>query len=229
MTIDRKVYVKKHLAALAITLIVFTIGIMIGLQVSDSRISAITNTARLQRVQFESLQLQYAFLNTAQNTSCTAFTTALDQNVYALENARTKLESYIEDAKDEEEFIIAKREYMITELRYWLLAQQAKKVCEKESVSVLFFYERNQLCEDCNTQGIILTYLKEKFKEKLLVFSLDADLEDPMIDLVKDNYNITEIPSIVVEEKVFVGFTTKEFLEKEICKNFKASMQECQE
>ena len=229
MTVDRKVYVKKHLAALAITLIVFTIGVMIGLQVSDSRITAITNTARLQRAQFESLQLQYTFINTAQNASCAAFKTALDQNVYTLENARTKLESYIEDNQEEQEFAIAKREYMITELRYWLLAKQAEKMCGDEAVSVLFFYRRNQICGDCGTQGVILTYLKEMFKDKLLVFSLDADVDDPLITIIKGTYNITETPSIVVEEKVFEGFVEREVLREEICRNFKIKPAECEQ
>src|SRR3989338_9725045 len=229
MTVDRKVYVRKHLAALAITLIVFTIGVMIGLQVSDSRITAITNTARLQRAQFESLQLQYTFINTAQNASCAAFKTALDENVYALGNAQTKLESYIDDNQEEQEFAIAKREYMITELRYWLLAKQAEKMCGDEAVSVLFFYRRNQICGDCGTQGIILTYLKETFNEKLLVFSLDADVEDPLITIIKGTYNITETPSIVIEEKVFEKLTDLEVLREEICKNFKVKPVECEQ
>ena len=229
MTVDRRIYVKKHLAALAITVIIFTIGIMIGLQVSDLRINAITNAARLQRAQFESLQLQYTFLNSAQNSSCVAFRTALDHNIYELENARTKLEAYIEDANDEEEFMIAKREYMITEIRYWLLAQQAEKVCELDTVSVLFFYRRSQVCGDCGTQGIILTYLKERFKDKLLIFSLDADMQDPTVMLIKNTYKIENTPSVVIEERVFEGLTRQENLKEEICRNFKTKTIKCEE
>lgn len=227
MTVDRRIYVKKHIAAFVITLIIFSIGIAIGLKISDARISLITNTARLQQAQFESIQLQYAFLNAAENTTCAAFRTTLDQNVYDLENARLKLESYLEEDAGEEEFLIAKREYMVTELRYWLLAKQAKKICGEDTVSILFFYRRNVLCDTCSTQGIILTYLKERFKDKLLVFSLDVDADEPMIKILKSTYNITQAPSVVVEEKRFHGLTKKEELEEEICRRYTTQVEEC--
>lgn len=228
MTVDRRLYLKKHVAALIITLLIFTIGILIGLKISDSRITTITNAARLQRAQFESLQLQYAYLNAAENTTCIVFRSTLDQNVYDLENARLKLESYLKETEDEE-FLIAKREYMITELRYWILANQAKKICKEDTVSILFFYKKEEICSDCSTQGTILTYLKERFKDRLLIFSLDIDTNEPMINILKNTFNITQAPSVVIEERLFEGLTVKEEIQQEICKNFKTDVEECKE
>ena len=145
-----------------------------------------------------------------------------------LEESRLKLENYLEDARTDE-FLLTKREYILSEFQYWILAQQAKDVCQTDSESLLFFYTDDDACPECGTQGYILTYLKSLFQDKLLVFSFDVEFDEPMIDLLQQQYNITATPSVVVSDAVFSGLQTREMLLSHLCTLYEHQPEPCQE
>ena len=217
---------KKHLAAFVITCLLFVIGLMIGLNVSDYRLALLQEFTAQQRADFESLQLQYAYLSTS-NTSCVALQNALENSVTQLEDARVKLEQYLRASATPTAFLLEKREYMLAEIRYWLLAGQTEHACGKDHVRVLFFYQDDDACSDCSAQGYILTSLKDTFDEKLLIFSLDATSGEPMVRIIRDVYNITMAPSIVVDEEVFSGLTIEKDLFDTICSHFTTPLAPC--
>ena len=227
MEVDRTFYWKKHFVALVITCLLFVIGLLIGLKISDSRLSLLQQFSEQQKADFESLQLQYAYLTTT-NGSCTAFKKALDQSVGNLENARIKLENYLQTSANPENFMTEKRTYMLAEIRYWLLAREAEKACGKDSVYILFFYQEDEACGQCSTQGYVLTSLKDSFGDKLLVFSLDAASDEPMVSLMKNVYNITETPSVVVDDEAKSGFLEEDTLLMLICSHFTEKSLPCQ-
>jgi len=167
------------------------------------------------------------YLTGREEKNCNALLDSLERNIYDLENSRVKLENYIQGSEDVE-FGIVKRDYMLTEIRYWLLAREAKKVCPNDIESLLFFYQTDEQCSDCSAQGHILTYLKSIFNEKLLIFSLDVDFDEPMIHILKENYNLKEFPSIVLEDKIYTGLTKKEELINDLClHHFNSSLEVC--
>jgi hypothetical protein len=217
---------KKHLAAFLITCLLFVIGFMIGLRVSDYRLTLLQELNAEQRADFESLQLQYAYLSTS-NTSCVALQNALENSVSQLEDSRVKLEQYLEASSTPTAFMLEKREYMLAEIRYWLLTGQTEKACGKDHVRILFFYQDDDTCQDCSAQGYILTSLKDTFKEKLLIFSLDATSDEPMVEIIKDVYNVSTTPGIVVDEEVFSGLVLKEDLFTTICSHFAEPSYPC--
>lgn len=226
MDVDRAIYWRKHVLALVITCLLFVIGLLIGLKVSDSRLELLQGLAEQQKADFESLQLQYAYL-TASNGSCLVFRRALDQSVNNLETARIKLENYIQTSPETTGFLVEKRTYMLAEIRYWLLAREAEKSCGKDSVNVLFFYENDDMCGQCSTQGYVLTSLKNIFKEKLLIFSLDGSSGEPMVQIIKGAYNITTTPSVVVDNEVVGGFVIEDDLTDLICLHFPVPPSSC--
>ena len=185
----------------------------------------------MQRMDYDSLQLQYLYINTfVQEKNCGAAMKALDKNLNDLELTRMKLEAYLSTPiAGTKEFDVLKREYLQSEVRYWLFLKQTEEVCknEQDSVSVLYFYS-NQQCPDCVTQGMVLTYLKDKFKEKLLVFALDSDFaQEPLIGILKDSYNITSVPSLIIQNEPYQGLKTKEELLPIICKQYKSQPDGC--
>ena len=95
--------------------------------------------------------------------------------------------------------------------------------------SLCDFYETDESCFDCSAQGYVLTYLKNVFGDKLLVFSLDVNFDEPMIQILKENYGVEVLPTLIVEDKVLSGLTKKEELIKELCSYYsKASSELCQ-
>jgi hypothetical protein len=214
--IERKVDVKKHLFALVITALIFTVGILIGLGLSEERINFMSESIGEQQIEYESLQMQLLYLTGQEEKNCEVLLKSLERNIYDLENSRVKLENYI--AGDESEsFDLVKRDYMLTEIRYWLLANEVEEVCASDAVNVLFFYEKDEVCGDCSTQGYILTYLKDRLGENFLVFSLDVGFDEPMIQILKEGYGVEELPAVVFDNVTFNGLAEKEELFKEFC------------
>jgi hypothetical protein len=217
--VARNIFWKKHIAAFVITFLIFVIGLLIGLKISDSRLTLLEDFNQQQRSDFESLQLQYAYL-TSSNGSCSAFEETLGESVSDLENARIKMENYLQSSYDSDDFLDEKRDYMLAEIRYWMLARQTEIACGKHSVNILYFYESDDVCSKCSTQGYVLTSLKDKFKDKLLVFSLDASSDEPMVKIIKNVYNLEDTPSIVIDDEVISGFTSEDQLISLICLHF---------
>lgn len=222
----------KYIIAGIATLGIFLLGLFLGLAIEGKRVNYIESVTRQQNLDFSSLQLQYAFIDQlSQEKNCLAVQETFEQNINNLESTRVRLENFDRDAKlNRNEFDILKNEYILAEIRYWLLAERTKKLCGSEIVSILYFFSDEKECPDCEKQAFILTYLKKIFKDKLLIFSFDSKFEsEPMIILLKKTYDTTKYPTLVIEGKPKSGFQDKDAILKEICSYYKENTQDCAE
>jgi len=220
----RKVNTEKYIVAAIITIGIFLFGLLLGLVMEGKRATYIESLSRQQNLEYNSLQLQYAFMDQlSKEENCDAVSKTFEDNIKSLESTRKRLEEFDEDSKlNKEDFNLLKREYVLAQVRYWLLARRTKDLCQKEIATVLYFYSDDRDCPDCNKQAFVLTYLKKLFGEKLLIFSFDAQQEnEPMIPILKHTYNITNYPSLVIEGKEFQSLMDKGMILKEICSYYK--------
>ncbi len=221
--VNRDFNKSRYVVVLFLTLAVFVIGILIGLVINGQRTNYVQEENRLQRLDYDSLQLRYLYLQNvlSKNKDCNSASKTLEEQISNLGILGDRLEGFIRDTNaDIKELNLLKREYTLAELRYWLLLNDVKEICDDDSISVLYFYS-NQNCTDCRTQGVILSFLKEKFKEKLLIFSLDSDFnQEPLLVLVKNSFNISKSPTLVVNRDRYEGFMNKEKLLNILCATY---------
>ncbi|MBW2984193.1 hypothetical protein KY361_03705 [Candidatus Woesearchaeota archaeon] len=226
----RKISKEKYLVAALITLGVFFLGLLLGLVIEGRRVSYIEALDREQKLGYESLQLQYAFIDQlSQEKNCDAVSKTFALTVESLESARIRLESFDEDSSlNKYDFDLLKREYVLAQIRFWLLEKKKKELCGTDSVSVLYFFTDSKACPKCDEQSFILTYLKKRFKDKLLIFSFDSKLEgEPMISLLKSTYEIYTYPTLIIDGDKYGGFKTKYELLEIICGYYKRDRPEC--
>ncbi|MBI2124408.1 hypothetical protein HYT92_01315, partial [Candidatus Pacearchaeota archaeon] len=194
----RSISKEKYIVAGAITIGIFLLGLFLGLAIEGKRVNYIESIGRKQALEFSSLQLQYAFIDQlSQEKNCLAVQNTFEQNINNLESTRIRLENFDRDATlNKNELDILKNEYMLAQIRYWLLAERTRELCGSDIVSILYFFSDEKECPDCDRQAFVLTYLKKKFKDRLLIFSFDSKYEaEPMIPLLKRTYNITDYPT----------------------------------
>jgi len=222
---------RRYIVALILTAIIFSLGLLIGYGITGIRLKYTTDFEKEQRLAYDSLQVQTLYISSLLGKrDCVGLTRTLQKNINDVETTAQKLEDFIKDTNSKEDYSTLKRQYVISQIRYWLLAHEANIICKKDSVLVLYFYSVNPECPECDTQGVILSYLKDVLKDKLLVFSLDANFnEEPLIELIRNNYDIEKTPAIVMDEKVYQGLTTKEELLKIVCDEYKEKPSECNE
>ncbi|MFB6088793.1 MAG: hypothetical protein ABEK36_03385 [Candidatus Aenigmatarchaeota archaeon] len=211
---------KKTLAtAAAVSLVIFLAGIFVGWNINKQKINVMKDRVENINRNLEGLQTEFLFLNfIGENASCPLLRNRMieiNEETYKLGN---RLTSYDEGAKfkNQENLQELKRNYYHSLIRYWLLSRKMKESCGTEKfITVLYFF--NEDCDKCSDQGFLLSYYKRQLDEKLLVFTLDADFEDPFIKALLDYNNIEEYPSLVVEGQTYKGFKNKDELEEIFC------------
>lgn len=226
----RKLSKNNYLFAGAITLGIFFLGLFLGLAIEGKRVNYIESVSRQQNLDFSSLQLQYAFIDQlSQEKNCLAVQKTFEQNINNLESTRIRLENFDRDATlNKNELDILKNEYVLAQIKYWLLAERTRDLCGSDIISILYFFSDEEKCPDCDKQSFVLTYLKKRFKDRLLIFSFDSEFEqEQMVTLLKKTYSISSYPTIVIEGKPKNGFQSKEAILKDICGYYKEKPEDC--
>lgn len=217
----RTVSTEKYIMAGIITFLVLSLGITLGVMLEGYRYSQVEEVNRKQDVDYLSLQLQYIYLTSFSNhNNCGILSATLKQAVKDLSESLSKVVGYEEEQKSMDgRKMLTLRRYALDNLRYYLLARQGKESCDLEIVTVLYFYSIE--CPSCPTQGTILSYFKQIFGEKLLVFPINLDLrdEEPMIEIAMQQFNVTKYPTLVIDEHKYEGVVRKEQLQEIFCRS----------
>jgi len=229
----RDIRKSRYLFALIITLLIFSLGFLLGIVTNDYKLSEVEKVYQKQTADLESLQFQYTFLNEHMpedsNETCTVIEATLENNLRTLGGCQERMEFYRTNTNiinlNDYEYNIIKRKYIIAKRRYWLLAEKNRELCNADTVSILYFY--SQKCDDCNNQGFILSQLKNIFGDNLLVFPIDASVDEPMIEILRKEYKIYGFPSIVIEGKTYGNYVGRADILKIICPMFKKKYEIC--
>jgi len=212
-----------YFAAALLSLFFYLVGVMSGLLIENTLIEytegkidfiqrRIENLpsdkdyVSLQR-RTENLQLEYAYLSMiGKNLSC--------ESLSALVSDTTKkvreLGKDLEEVKGKD-FDSLRRDYALLSTKAWILNNYVKERCKRDVAVILYFY--SVPCSDCIEQGHILDNLsEERFKDKIIIFVLNSDLDEPIVNLLKKSHNVTETPTIVIGERTYRGLITKDNL-----------------
>ncbi len=223
----RTISTDKYVIAGIITALIFGLGLTLGLILEDARYGLIQRVNQDQEIRYLSLQLQYLFLTSFHNdNSCLVLTATLQETITDLSNSLNDVISFEEKkSRNKEKKVTVERRYLLDNLRYWLLAKESKKKCNMDIVPIIYFY--NQACDSCADQGTILTFYKNLFEDRLLVFPVNMDLTEyePMAKIIQSQFNITQFPTLIVDSTKFEGVVDKEQMQKIICTSLREAPQ----
>jgi hypothetical protein len=113
---------------------------------------------------------------------------------------------------DNPDVIGLKKYYSLLEIKDYLLGIELSQKCSFKPIHILYFYKND--CADCEKQGYALTALREKYPE-LRVYSFDADLDLSAIATLETIYKVSsDLPALVINEKLYTGMQSIETIEK---------------
>jgi thiol-disulfide isomerase/thioredoxin len=203
----KRLNTKVLVSALVISGILFAAGFFAGYSINKERLSAVESEMSDVVKSVQNFQLQFLFFDVlGQNASCPILISTLsDINKQSYEIG-SKLTSYSSDseAMDYETYVRVKKEYSRLLTGYWLLATKLQGNCRMNSSTIVYFF--NKECARCDDQGFILTYMKRKYGDGLLIFALDSDLDEPSVNAIKQYFNISEYPTLIINGQVYPGF-----------------------
>ena len=221
----------KYIIAGVITFLIFSLGITLGLVLENYRYSLVEDINKEQEVKYLSLQLQYLYLSSLNNqNNCPILATALQETIGDLSDSLGEVIAYEENdnanSMSNKRKISVQRRYILDNLRYFLLAKESRKQCNLKIIPILYFYAED--CSSCPTQGTILSFYKKIYGEKLLVFPINIDLrsEEPMVEIVMKQFNVTKYPTLIIEGKKYEGVVQNEQMQNIICETL-PELAEC--
>ena len=204
-----------------ITLMIFLLGLALGVIIDLERLSALQEDNTAQELNYNSLQLQYLYLNTLgeEENVCPVLQVALESSITELSVSLDAFERYSDNTLlSTGRYETLQRKYLQDNMRYWLFSQQLQERCESGVVNVLYFYSEKN-CSTCPNQGTVLTYYKQKLDDQLLVFPINVDLaeDEQFLRIIQTSYNVTRLPTIIVNEEKYEGVQGRNQLAQIIC------------
>ncbi len=228
ITQKRKKDYIKFFAAFLITFLIFISSFLLGFYIDKNKYEVLNLKVEKQDIDFESLQLQYLFLQEFkgnESNKCSLIEGIMNNNLKVLYPILNKILDYEKNKEENsEKYSLLLSKYNIYNTKYYLLAEKSKKECNNDIVVVLYFFNTEDKCKSCKGESYILSGLKEEFKEKLLVFpyNLNNIDNDFTLQLMAKTYNITKTPTIIVDNEIRIEkYIGKKDLKKIICEEYK--------
>lgn len=205
-----------------ITVIVLLAGIYFGVFVSKEKVDALQNELDNLKMEQDDLNLEFTFVSLSRNQSCNIISYELDKTIDNAAKLGDKVTSYetSEKVKDSR-FIYLKKDYTLTLIKYWFYLDKMRQECNKTNFTTILFFYSNENCPDCNSQGIILSYLKQTYPQNAMVFAFDSNIDLNVVDLLKKNFEVVKTPTLIIDNKKYEGLVSLDTLKKIVCKDVK--------
>ncbi|HDI72853.1 MAG TPA: hypothetical protein ENF58_01830 [Candidatus Altiarchaeales archaeon] len=197
-----------YLVAAILSLFFYIVGVISGLFIEKSMTDYTEEKVKSLQRRVENLQLEYAYLSIiGEDLSCDSLSLLVSETTKKVRDLGRELETEKGDFED------LRRDYALLSTKAWILNRYMKDKCGNNVVVVLYFY--SVPCQECIEQGHILDELREKnFHDKLIVFVLNADLDEPIVNMLKKTHNISSTPALVIEDKTYKGLIERERLKE---------------
>jgi len=197
---------------------IFLIGFSFGLYFEYSRTADVIKSYRDYEIESLDLRLQNYYYQIMDRDSCDS---AIEQNFIFADRIYSKgleLEKYEEANQITADLALEKKKYVLLKTELWLNSILLKEKCNNPFDTVVYLYSGipgNQAT--ISEQKIISNVLKEvkqRKGNKIVLIPIAGDLDLKIVDLQRRVYNISTVPSIVINENIVLnGFHTREEIE----------------
>lgn len=208
------------LEAFVISLAFLIIGFEIGLYVEYSRTNDIVNQYKNFEINALDLKLQDYYYQIMDSASCNQ---AIKENLIFADkiyNTGLELEKFEDANQLSKDLLIEKQRYSLLKTELWFNSISLKKKCNNPFHTVAYIYSNSQSTSKKAEQEAIsqvLKKLKDKYGNNIILLPIVGDMNLNVVDVQLRIYNITYIPSIIIDEKsVISGYATLEDIEKYI-------------
>lgn len=206
---------KPYIIAGVVSLLIFLMGFLMGFSLLNIQLEELRMDMEKGELELRNIQLEIAFLNTLKNeTFCSYMTDRLG----VLDKRNAELGNKLVNPKGltEKYFDMIKRRYTAFLIQGWLFSKELVERCNVSRIDVMYFYEKDS--DICISQGYVLDYIVDLDKgENIHIFTIDKDLDEPIVQMLVQNFNVIEAPILIINDIKYDGFQTKENLMDVFC------------
>jgi thiol-disulfide isomerase/thioredoxin len=110
-----------------------------------------------------------------------------------------------------EHVLALKERYHLYQIREYLFFRNLRNKCNFSEPLILYFYSHD--CDECIAQGKILDAISGKYKI-ITIYAISYEIDNPAIRALKNVYNITSTPSLVINEVTYNKLLRLDEIEK---------------
>lgn len=189
--------------------LIFIAGIFLGSKITEQKTEVLTDSYERLTIDTLSLGVQNLLLQEklCQAEAIPSFT----EELYQFSDRVAFLENNF--GWDDPRVMAAKEKFSLLQIRHWLIMKKSSERCGDNRTFMLYFYSNRGDCDRCKQQGTVLTSLRRD-REDTLVYYFDIHMDNPAMNTVKELYNVTAAPTLVINEETYKGFHDKNSVEK---------------
>jgi len=193
------------LYALILTFVIFNFGIFMGYMLESSRIDKINKLyletemelldQRIQKDALEILELNCDML--------------IEENIKFADRIFEEaliIQKYEDANRINSDIKFQHKRFDLLRTLFWINSMRIKEKCNSDYHNLVYFYKyNNPLIEQESKQKFfsnLLKKLKEKWGDSIMLIPIAADNEIASINLLLDKYDIKELPTILIDEKI---------------------------
>ncbi len=209
---------KIFIESLIITFFILTIGFFIGFSIESHRTNKIIDYYTNYEIESLDLKLQNYYYQIMDSEACES---AIKQNFIFADDLYTRgleIEKFEEASQITESIVREKRRYALLKTELWLNTILLKEKCGHPFDTVVYLFshdpKNNVIVSEQKIISNVLKSVKEKKGNDIILIPIAGDMGLGAINLQMRRYNITELPSIIINENtVLKGFHTEEEIE----------------
>lgn len=203
--VERKIDWKYPLIAMALTTAIFSGIFYAGITLNDYKVDSLKSQIEQIEVKQQSRLVGLELSESLQRNDCRAVKGWMNTTVDDLRNLRLEVAAYENSNRiDSEEYITVKKRYMNLLLQNMVQVRNYNQNCDQRIVDIVYFYDDG--CDACTDQATILTHVRQKYGQRVIVYPLDTELDLQPINFLLDYYGVDRYPTLVIDDRVYEGF-----------------------
>lgn len=205
--VERKLSKKRYLLAFVFSAAIFSIGLLLGLLLTGSKLEFVEAYQQDFRTQSMTFDIQDDLLK---ENICDFEISEFDKEFNTLTEQVSVMEEQV--GKNDPEVLRMKEYYSLLEIKHWMFMKQLKEECGRDYNFILYFYSNDEKeCPDCQMQGYLLDYINQKF-DNVFIYSFDTNIQNSALGLLKEKYKVNGM-TVVINDQVNYGLIDKEQIE----------------
>jgi hypothetical protein len=204
--------------ALVFTIIVFGLGLVMGLFIEESRANEVQEMLLASELSFLDEQLRNRVVKDF-GVGCDEAIDSTYEFADRIYWEAVKMEQYDSAHKFRDVLKLMHKRYDLLRMMMWTEAKELRKTCGDEFHTVAYIYSYDT--EDVNQRAIqislgkVLEDFKAKYGRDVLLIPMAGNLDLESIDLMKTKFDVSELPVVIIDEReVLNGLVTVEDLEE---------------
>jgi hypothetical protein len=198
---------------LILTVLILIIGFAIGFFVESYRINDTYDYYKEFEIKALDLRLQTYYFETLDKSNCNK---AIQENFIFADNLYNEgllLERYEQVNQIKSDVLTEKKIYVLLKTQLWLNSIKLNEQCNSSIHTLVYVYLQNpDLIKEAEQAAMskTLTEVKDELNNTIILIPIAGDLQLEAVDMQLRTYNVTSIPSIIIDEKtVLYGFHNK--------------------